>query len=99
MACCCTSFQRGHNWQLCFFGEDECDLHAYVLMTNHAHLPLTPRHAVIPRMIMSLGRRYVQHLKTICRRSGTLWDSRHKSSLIPAETYLDSFPILRARLQ
>jgi putative transposase len=37
---------------------------------------------------MSLGRRYVQYVNTTYRRTGTLWDSRYKSSLIQADTYL-----------
>ena len=37
---------------------------------------------------MSLGRRYVQYINKTYRRTGTLWDSRYKSSLIQAETYL-----------
>ena len=97
--------QRGHNREPCFFceedylsylywlgealAESECELHAYVLMTNHVHLLLTPRHAAaIPRLIMSLGRRYVQYINRTHGRTGTLWDSRYKSSLIQAETYL-----------
>jgi len=68
--------QRGHNCEACFFGEDDYAsylhwlsealaetqyaLHAYVLMTNHVHLLLTPRKAeAVPRLIMSLGRRCV----------------------------------------
>ena len=64
-------------------------LHAYALTTNHDHLLVTPeRLESIPRLIIALGRRYVQYIKTTYRRSGTLWDSRYKSSLIQAETYL-----------
>jgi putative transposase len=97
--------QRGHNREPCFFGEDdyrsylhwlgeaatrtECRLHAYVLMTNHVHLLLTPRKAtVVPDLIISLGRRYVQYINRTYRRTGTLWDSRYKSSLVQADTYL-----------
>jgi putative transposase len=97
--------QRGHNREPCFFaeedysgylhwlgqalGEAECKLHAYVLMTNHVHLLLTPRKAqAVPRLIISLGRRYVQYINRTYRRTGTLWDSRYKSSLVQAETYL-----------
>jgi putative transposase len=68
---------------------EQCALHAYALMTNHVHLLVTPEHAdAIPRLIIALGRRYVQYINTIYRRTGTLWDSRYKSSLIQAETYL-----------
>jgi putative transposase len=58
-------------------------------MTNHVHLLLTPKKAEsVPRLVISLGRRYVQYVNTTYRRTGTLWDSRYKSSLIQAETYL-----------
>lgn len=97
--------QRGHNREPCFFAEDdyhsylhwlgealaetECALHAYVLMTNHVHLLLTPKQAVaVPKLLISLGRRYVQYVNRAYRRTGTLWDSRYKSSLVQAETYL-----------
>jgi putative transposase len=30
----------------------------------------------------------VQYINTTCRRTSTLWDSRYKSSVIQAETYL-----------
>ncbi|MFY9329857.1 MAG: transposase [Georgfuchsia sp.] len=69
--------------------ETDCKLHAYVLMTNHVHLLLSPAKAkAVPRLLMSLGRRYVQYIDKTYRRTGTLWDSRYKSSLIQAETYL-----------
>ncbi len=97
--------QRGHNRDACFFSEDdyrsylywldealrdaECTLHAYVLMTNHVHLLLTPtRAAAVPGALISLGRRYVQRINRIHNRTGTLWDSRYKSSLIHANSYL-----------
>ena len=97
--------QRGHNREPCFFNEQDtqrylhwlgealvetrCSLHAYVLMTNHVHLLLTPKKAEnVPKLIMSLGRRYVQYINRTHARTGTLWDSRYKSSLIHANTYL-----------
>jgi putative transposase len=68
---------------------EQCALHAYALMSNHVHLLLTPkRAAAVPRLIIGLGRRYVQYINTTYRRTGTLWDSRYKSSLIQAATYL-----------
>lgn len=67
----------------------DCSLHAYVLMTNHVHLLLTPRKAeLVPKLVISLGRRYVQHVNRRYGRTGTLWDSRYKSSLVDAEAYL-----------
>ena len=63
-------------------------LHAFALMTNHVHLLLTPPDAeAVPRLIISLGRRYVQYINRSYRRTGTLWDSRYKSSLIHADSY------------
>ena len=71
--------QRGHNREPCFFAEEDyasylhwlgealgeagCQLHAYVLMTNHVHLLLTPKKAAaVQKLIISLGRRYVQYI-------------------------------------
>lgn len=66
-----------------------CALHAYVLMTNHVHLLLTsPGAAAVSQLVMSLGRRYVQYINKTYRRTGTLWDSRYKSSLVHADDYL-----------
>lgn len=40
------------------------------------------------QLIMSLGRRYAQYVNRTYRRTGTLWDSRYKSSVIDADSYL-----------
>ena len=58
-------------------------------MTNHVHLLLTPPSGeAVSRFIMALGRRYVQYINKTYRRTGTLWDSRYKSSLVQADEYL-----------
>jgi len=97
--------QRGHNRNACFFAEEDfqayrnwlgealkssgCVLHAYVLMTNHVHLLLTPpKPEAVSQLVISLGRRYVQYINKTYRRTGTLWDSRYKSSLVQADEYL-----------
>lgn len=97
--------QRGHNRAACFFDDkdrfaylgwlrdalerERCRLHAYVLMTNHVHLLLTPEDAGrVPQVLISVGRRYVQYINHTYSRTGTLWDGRYKSSLVQAETYL-----------
>ena len=36
---------------------------------------------------MSLGRRYVQYINRTYKRTGTLYGSRYKSSVIQADTY------------
>lgn len=52
-------------------------MHAYVLMTNHVHLLLTPTAArSIPQIIQGLGRDYVQPINRRYKRTGTLWEGR-----------------------
>jgi len=38
--------------------------------------------------LYALSRKYVQYINKTYHRTGTLWDSRYKSSLIQEETYL-----------
>lgn len=97
--------QRGNNRQACFFADvDYCyyldclteaatrfggHVHAYVLMTNHVHLLLTPESSETPSMLLqSVGRRYVRYINQAYRRSGTLWEGRYKSALIDSDRYL-----------
>lgn len=97
--------QRGNNRQACFFDEDDylfyldclrdasartgCDVHAYVLMTNHVHILTTPqREHAASRMLQSIGRRYVQYVNQRYQRTGTLWEGRYRASLVEAERYL-----------
>ena len=69
--------------------EHGCNIHAYVLMTNHVHLLLTPQlENSISKMMQSIGRRYVQYFNFRQKRSGTLWEGRYKSTLIDSERYL-----------
>ena len=97
--------QRGNNRNLIFLKEGDylfyleclseaveqhgCDVHAYVLMTNHVHLLVTPHHKdSIPKTLQSVGRRYVQHFNHTNRRTGTLWEGRYRATLIESERYL-----------
>jgi len=67
----------------------QCEVHAYVLMTNHIHLLLTPyTEQGIGKMIQMLGRYYVQYFNHVNRRTGTLWEGRYKATLIDSEHYL-----------
>lgn len=101
----CHVIQRGNNRSLCFITDEdyqfylEClidackryrvSVHAYVLMTNHVHLLMTPgSNDGISRVMQSLGRRYVQYINCRYRRTGTLWESRRKASLVQADRYL-----------
>jgi len=65
-----------------------CDVHAYVLMTNHVHLLLTPhKEDSISKVMQMLGRYYVQYFNYSYKRTGTLWEGRYKASLVDSETY------------
>ena len=64
-------------------------IHAYVLMTNHVHLLMTPENEdSISKVMQSTGRRYVQYFNHLYNRTGTLWEGRYKATLIDTETYL-----------
>ena len=66
-----------------------CLVHAYVLMTNHVHLLVTPTApAAIGRVMQSVGRRYVQPFNRRHDRTGTLWEGRYKAVPIDTEHYL-----------
>ena len=66
-----------------------CAVHAYVFMTNHVHLLITPESATaISQVMQSVGRKYVQYFNFRHRRTGTLWEGRHKSTLIDTDNYL-----------
>ena len=97
--------QRGNNRQACFFADADyrvflsyladlsarckCEVHAYVLMTNHFHLLLTPRKPRGASLLMkSLGQRYVQYVNKTHRRCGTLWDGRFRSSPVRSARYV-----------
>lgn len=97
--------QRGNNRQACFFAdadycrylrtlqeaalEHRCRVHAYVLMTNHVHLLVTPSEARGVSLFMQfVGRRYVSYFNATYARSGTLWEGRFKSCLVDSDDYI-----------
>jgi len=97
--------QRGNNRNACFFDDGDRNryldllrdtagaaglaVHAYVLMTNHVHLLLTPnRVGAVSTVMQAVGRRYVQRVNALRRRTGTLFDGRFKASLVQTERYL-----------
>ena len=66
-----------------------CQIHAYVLMTNHVHLLMTPLESSgIAKSIQTLGRYYVQYFNKNYGRTGTLWEGRYKCSPVDTEQYL-----------
>jgi len=97
--------QRGNNRQTSFFIEQDyvvyldklneyakkykVDIHAYVLMTNHVHLLMTPStDKGVSQLMQSLGRYYVRYVNQTHNRTGTLWEGRYKSTLVDSEKYL-----------
>jgi putative transposase len=97
--------QRGNNRQAVFFDDEDrrrylewlaeaagahgCTIHAYVLMTNHVHLLVTPGDPdSLPRTMQSLGRRYVRYVNGAYRRTGTLWEGRYRAAPIDSDVYL-----------
>lgn len=70
-------------------GQYDCDIHAYVLMSNHVHLLLTPHSENgIGKLMQMLGRYYVQYFNRRYGRTGTLWEGRYRATLIDSEQYL-----------
>ena len=97
--------QRGNNRSACFYADEDyplylhhlqeqaekydCKIHAYVLMTNHVHILLTPEKEDSAALLMkNLGQRYVQYINRTYRRSGTLWEGRYRSCLTQSEEYV-----------
>lgn len=97
--------QRGNNREPCFYTEDDYGryrydltqaakknqaiIHAYVLMTNHVHLLVTPQHEhSITHMMQDLGRKYVRYINHTYKRTSTLWEGRFKASLVDSDAYL-----------
>lgn len=67
----------------------DCRIHAYILMTNHVHLLMTPgTETGISKAMQSLGCCYAQHFNWRYQRTGTPWDGRYKASLLDKEHYL-----------
>lgn len=97
--------QRGHNRSICFTCDEDMaayanwlkegatkfsvDIHAWVFMTNHTHLLLTPREdKAVSKLMQFLGRLYVRKFNFTYARSGSLFEDRFKSSLVQEDRYL-----------
>lgn len=96
---------RGVNRQETFFEDEDyrlylsvlrraserhrCRIHAYVLMTNHVHLLVSPEsRQAIPLVFQAIGRSYVQAINRKYERSGTLWEGRYRACLVDTDEYL-----------
>ena len=64
-------------------------VHAYCLMTNHIHFLVTPdNETAISNTMRVVGSRYAQYFNMTYRRTGTLWEGRHRASLVQTDRYL-----------
>lgn len=96
--------QRGVNRQICFTGDEDMaaysswlfkgaqkfgvHIHAWVLMTNHVHLLLTPtQERGISNCMQYLGRLYVRYFNGRYERTGTLFEDRFRSHPVQTEKY------------
>ncbi|WP_341777567.1 transposase [Luteimonas aestuarii] len=94
--------QRGNNRLPCFLDDDDrqrylqclrqglarfdCQLHAYVLMSNHVHLLLTPASAgAVSRLMHTFARNYTGLFNGRHGRTGTLWEGRFKACLVDSD--------------
>lgn len=99
------AIQRGHNRSPVFFDDLDyleylrclklsadnggCAIHAYVLMTNHVHLLLTPECGdSVGRLFQSIGRHYVRYINETYQRQGGLWEGRYKCNVVESQSYL-----------
>jgi putative transposase len=102
---CIHLMQRGDNHADIFHDDDErlhylgllgqacvkydCDLHAYVLMTNHVHFLVTIHQRNAQSLVMKDLAQFTAHWQH--RRhgsSGTMWDGRYHASEIDSAPYL-----------
>jgi putative transposase len=97
--------QRGNNRSPCFFADEDyrfyllclkkgsvryqCAIHAYVLMSNHVHLLVTPStQDGLSFMMRYVGSRYDQYVNYVYSRTGTLWEERFRLNVIENNRYL-----------
>lgn len=88
-------FVEAENYQFYLELWKECikrygvEVHAYCLMTNHVHFLVTPKDEdSISRTMQVVGSRYGYYFNKTYKRSGTVWEGRHKSSLVQSDRYL-----------
>ncbi len=102
---CLHLSQRGHDGCTIFHDDEErrsflgllkehstkagCDIHAYVLMTNHFHLLVSIRERNAQALLMkSVAQCTALWRHTRHGGSGSMWDSRYHSSQIDTSAYL-----------
>jgi len=97
--------QRGHNRNPSFLQDHDrelylgllnefrskyrCSIHAYVLMTNHVHLLLTPQEdGGVSNLMRRLGMAFVSGMNRRYGRTGSGWEGRFWSSVVDSSSYL-----------
>jgi len=66
-----------------------CDLHAFVLMTNHVHLLVTGQvDGEISELMQIVGHKFARLMNLRWGRTGTLFEGRFRSCPVESETYL-----------
>ena len=64
-------------------------IHAYVFMTNHVHLLLTPDDQCgVSNAMHSAARRYAGYYNNRYQRTGTLWEGRFHAAVVADDRYL-----------
>ena len=96
--------QRGHNRGQVFFGQKDAKsylgwlaegaarygvaVHAYVLMSNHVHLLVSPDTAQsLPMCMRHVNWRFSTYSNETRERAGSLWEGRYKTSVVDADAY------------
>ena len=97
--------QRGRLQTACFFGDEDCaaylgtlaqcavslgcSIHAYVLMSNHVHLLLTPsREASVVRLMRASCEQYARYANERRHRDGPLWEEHFEAFPVHVGRYL-----------
>lgn len=97
--------QRGNNKQVCFTSDNDLSayanwlkdaakkygvaIHAWVFMTNHVHLLMTPNtDDAVSKTMQYVGRYYVRYFNYQYDRTGTLFEGRYRSNLVQSNHYL-----------
>lgn len=82
----------------------DVDVNAYVFMSNHIHLLVTPRQPLaIAKLMHAATRRYSGYFNIRYRRTGTLWEGRYRASttltqahFLNCHRYIDLNPVRAA---
>ncbi|MEP5765564.1 MAG: transposase [Halieaceae bacterium] len=87
--CCDHDRALYTRWLRDYAEEYEVAIHAWVYMSNHVHLLVTPDQADgLSLTMQALGRRYVRYFNRKYERSGTLFEGRFRSCLVADRGYL-----------